>query len=79
MSLHQGLNAMRRDTEVESLQLRLATLEQHAELIKMNSSPLLPSPLLPPSPLGPLVVPRLMLDEPSEPAPVPNESDTTGV
>lgn len=89
LSFYQGLNAMQRDTEVKSLQLRLATSEQHAELIKMYSSP-----LLPPSPLvvnsrtvtkithtgtaSKTSLPKLMLDEPSsEQPPVQNISSDT--
>ena len=88
--IYQGLNAVQRDTEVKSLQLRLATSEQHAELIKMYSSPLLPpSPLVVNSRTASKIAhtsttvsspPKLMLDdEPSEPAPVQNDSDTIQV
>ena len=85
----QGLNAMQRDTEVKSLQLRLATSEQHAELIKMYSSPHLPpSPLVVNSRTVTKIThtsttvssspPKLVLDEPSEP-PVQNGSDNIQV
>lgn len=80
----QGLSAMQKDAEAKSLQLRLTTSEQHAELIKMYSSPLISqSPLVVNSrtvtkiasthhmPVSPPPFPKLVLDAPKEPPPSP--------